>query len=125
MTFSLNIKTKEQLDQEKQQEILLSITKKRNEVMTSGIKVNGLTIATDNISQQRITGAALSAVVDPNVVINWKTNEGVFIPLDAQTIIYIATLVRNHIQVCFDREAELRAAVINGETVDIDSGWPE
>ena len=63
-------------------------------------------IKTDRESQALITGAALQAIVDYDYECRWKTSEG-FVHLSAEQIKYIAQAVRLHVQLCFDREAEL------------------
>lgn len=73
---------------------------------TGGIVVQGVGIDTSRESQGLISGAALQAVVDPKYVCRWKTSVG-FIELDATMIMAIGTAVRQHVQSCFDREAEL------------------
>ena len=66
--------------------------------------VNG--IRTDRESQSLITGAALKAMQDNTYTCKWKSIDG-FIELTATQIIAIADLVRQHVQGCFDHEAEL------------------
>ena len=66
--------------------------------------VNG--IRTDRESQSLITGAALKAMQDPDYTCNWKGIDG-FVTLNATQIIAIADVVRQHVQSCFDHEAEL------------------
>ena len=66
--------------------------------------VNG--IRTDRESQGLITGAALKAMQDNTYTCNWKGVDG-FVTLTAPQIIAIADAVRQHVQGCFDREAEL------------------
>ena len=66
--------------------------------------VNG--IRTDRESQGLITGAALKAMQDNTYTCNWKGIDG-FITLTAPQIIAIADVVRQHVQSCFDHEAEL------------------
>ena len=73
---------------------------------TSG--VNG--IRTDRESQALITGAALKAMQDSAYSCRWKTESG-FVELTAPQILAIADAVREHVQRCFDREAELLALV--------------
>lgn len=97
-----------------------AIRARRDQAINSGITVGGMPIQTDDINQARITGAALQAVVDPTVLIRWKTVAG-FVDLDAPTIIAVATAVRAHVQACFDREAEL---LEEGESGGMEAGWP-
>ena len=77
---------------------------------TSGIEFAGAHIKTDRESQALITGAALSATQDPGYSVVWKA-EGGFVTLSAEQIIAAAQAVREHVERCFSREAELVAAV--------------
>ena len=108
------------------EEIKPLIAARRYQEETKGTTVNGIPVDTDRKSQALITGAALAATIDPAYVCQWKTSDG-FITLDAAAIIGVATAVRNHVQGCFDREAELIEAVDAGTyTSDmINEGWPE
>jgi hypothetical protein len=101
------------------------ISSSRYDAETAGITVNGMFIDTGRDSQALITGAALSAMIDPGYVCNWKTSEG-FVQLDAQALIAIAQAIRAHVQACFDREAVLLTALDNGSFVEdmLNGGWP-
>jgi hypothetical protein len=92
---------------------------------TAGITVNSVNIDTNRDSQALITAAALSAVIDPTYLCVWKALNGP-VTLTAAQIIEIATAVRAHVQVCFDRECQLLTALTEGTyTVDmLDHGWP-
>ncbi len=79
-----------------------SIAQARYEAEIAG--VNG--IRTDRESQALITGAALKAMQDPDYTCRWKGIDG-FVTLTAPLIIAIADAVRQHVQSCFDHEAEL------------------
>jgi len=101
------------------------IAARRYQEEIKGTAVNGIPVDTDRQSQALITGAALAATIDPAYVCQWKTSGG-FITLDAAAIIGVATAVRNHVQACFNREAELIVA-IEDETYTSDmlnEGWP-
>jgi len=100
------------------------IKARRDQAINSGTTVNGVTVATDDLSQQRITGAALAATVDNTTTVKWKLPDDTFVTLDATQIIGIAQGVRAHVQACFDREADLLAALEAGQSYDIDAGWP-
>lgn len=63
-------------------------------------------IKTDRESQALITGAALKAMQDNTYTCKWKGIDG-FVELTAPEIIAVADAVRQHVQSCFDREAEL------------------
>lgn len=99
----------------------------RYDAETAGTSVNGITIDTGRDSQALITGAAVAAMLDENYSLNWKTTAG-FIHLTAPEIIAVAQAVRAHVQVCFDREAELCTLVDVAETKeDLDEiiiSWP-
>jgi len=93
--------------------------------MNSGMIVAGVPVHTDDQSQSRIMGAALAATIDPDTTVKWKGSDGGFVMLDAPTIIAIAQAIRAHVQACFDREAELLAALSEGDEYDIDAEWPD
>jgi hypothetical protein len=101
-----------------------AIKARRDEALNSGTTVNGVTVATDDLSQQRITSAALAATVDNTTTVKWKLPDDSFVTLDATQIIGIAQGVRAHVQACFDREAELLDALNAGIDYDIEAGWP-
>lgn len=103
--------------------LLASVKARRNEAILTGVTVGGVRIATDDLSQQRIMGAAVAAMMDSAYTVQWKTDTG-FVPLDAATILAIATAVRAHVQACFDREAELIAEIGADTPYDIEAGWP-
>lgn len=123
MTFSLTIKTAEDLAAEAVDQERDRIKARRNKALATGTTVSGMPIATDDTSQSRITGAALAVALDPQTTIQWKTGSG-FVTLDAAQVIDIAQAVRAHVQACFDREAELLAALDAEEGYSIEDGWP-
>lgn len=100
------------------------IAERRYEAETAGVVVAGMHVATDDRSKLLINGAALEAMIDPDYVMQWKTQAG-FVELDAAQVLAVARAVRAHVQACFDREAELLAAasegVIDGEMLE--EGW--
>lgn len=101
------------------------IAARRYEAEIGGITLNGMQIDTDDRSKLLINGAALEATIDPTYVMQWKTPGG-FIELPAQQIIGIARAVRAHVQACFDREAELLAALEAGTLTPamLEQDWP-
>ncbi len=100
-----------------------AIAARRDAAIAGGIVLDGLPVATDDLSQSRIMGAALSAMLDPGHTVQWKTPLG-FVALDAPRVLAIATAIRAHVQACFDREAALLAALAAGEDDDPEGGWP-
>jgi len=101
-----------------------TIKDRRDKAIIAGTMINGITVATDDLSQQRITGAALAATVDNTTTVKWKLPDASFVTLDATQTIGIAHGVRAHVQACFDRESELLDALAAGTTYDIEAGWP-
>ena len=102
------------------------IKRARDKHIASGISVSGVHVHTDDLSQQRLVGAALAATIDPETTINWKMSDGQFATLSGTQIIGIAQAVRDHVQAAFDTEAMLRAQINAAETIEeIDAvEWP-
>ncbi len=96
---------------------LAEIANARWLVETGGVEIGDMTMVTDRDSQALITGAALQATIDPTYSCRWKTGNG-FVEFNAQTFLAVATAVRQHVQACFDREADLAAQVEAAETVE-------
>ena len=105
-------------------DLLDLIKARRDTAIASGTTVAGVPVHTDETSQTRIMGAAVAAMLDPAYSVQWKTAAGSFVILSAAQVIGIATAIRAHVQACFDREADLRAAVLAGASFDIEVGWP-
>lgn len=111
------------------EQALSDIASKRYDVEVGGVDLNGTVVSTDRESQNKYIAVRIIAKEDPAYTVTWKTLNG-FVTLDATSIISIADGVRNHVQSCYDREAEL-AALIDGaadltelRTIDLDAGWP-
>jgi hypothetical protein len=96
---------------------LAEIAAARWKAEVGGVEVSGMKIDTSRESQSLITGAALAATLDDTYVCQWKTEQG-FVTLNAATILAAATAVRQHVQACFDHEAELTAVVAAAEMVE-------
>jgi len=96
----------------------------------AGITVAGIPVRTDRESQALVTGAALSATLDPEYSVRWKSANGGWVTLDAPTILMLATEIRAHVQACFDAEADhagIIAVLDDAQAVldhDITIGWP-
>ncbi|UST96561.1 DUF4376 domain-containing protein [Pseudomonas siliginis] len=92
---------------------------------TSGVEFQGSTADTTRDGQALVASAAVAAILDPSYKCAWKFSEG-FAELEAAQIIAMATLIRTHVQDCFDRERVLLAAVESGECTEemIHQGWP-
>lgn len=102
----------------------------RWQIECGGIVRNGAAIATDDRSQAKISGALQLVQDDPQVVIDWKADNG-WVQLDATAVTYIAREIGLHVQAAFSREKALAAAINACTTVaevaavDITTGWPE
>jgi len=104
---------------------LARIAARRYQAEIGGIELQGLPIATDDRSKTLINGSALKALRNSAYTLRWKTEEG-FIDLPADQVLVMADAVADHVQACFDREAELQAAVADGSITAemLDQGWP-
>lgn len=102
----------------------------RNQAVYAGITYLGYPIATDDLTQQRITSAALSATVDPTVDFKWKVADGRFAVFTAAEMLALSRQMRDYIQLCFVHEANLlsdiEAATTTAElrAIDITANWP-
>lgn len=101
------------------------IAARRFQVETGGVAVAGVNLNTERDSQLLLTGAAFAASLDPDYRIKWKTASG-FVELTGEQVIALASAVRAHVQACFDREADLLAAVADGSITGemLEEGWP-
>jgi hypothetical protein len=96
---------------------LAEIANERWKTETGGATVSSMTIMTDRESIGMLNGAVTAAMQDSGYTCNWKTSQG-FVTLNAEQIITVATAIREHVQNCFDGEAELTAMVEAAETVE-------
>ena len=101
------------------------IAARRFQAETGGVTVQGIPVNTERDSQSLLTGAAFAASLDPGYHIKWKAATG-FVDLSAQQIIGVASAVRAFVQACFNREAELLDAVVDGSITAemLEEGWP-
>lgn len=95
-----------------------------------GVTFNGMTILTDRESRNNLTAAYVRALADSDFSARWKIAPGQHVELDATTIIAIGAAVADHVQACFDHEADLAALIVAAEdaaaleAIDITAGWP-
>lgn len=101
-----------------------AIRDRRDVAIASGLYFAGVPIATDDQSQARLMGAAMSAMLDPAYSVAWKTGAGSFVTLTGPLVIALAQAARAHVQACFDREAALLADLVAGQPYALDHGWP-
>ncbi|TDX65647.1 uncharacterized protein DUF4376 [Methylosinus sp. sav-2] len=109
---------------------LAALAERRWRAEIAGASVNGLSLPTDEKTQAKLTAAVVASVLDNNYAVNWKLADGAFVAFDHATLIAVAQGVRTHVQSCFDREAQLVAAIVAAqdsaalEAIDIESAWP-
>lgn len=87
---------------------------RRDAEIAAGILCEGLPVATDDVSQARLAGAALAALMDPDLRLGWKLPDGRFVTLDGAQVLTLARAVRAHVQACFNREAAALAQLDAG-----------
>lgn len=90
---------------------LAELAQARWEQETGGLTLpDGTEIRTDRESQALLTGAAFSATLDTETLIEWKGATG-WVVLTPQQILQIAGLVRQHVQGAFSKEKALSERV--------------
>lgn len=101
------------------------IAEHRYRAETAGMVLGGIPVDTDDRSKLLISGAAQRTAREPGYTLRWKTYEG-FIDLSAEQVQAMADAVSDHVQACFNREAELQAAVADGSITAemLEQGWP-
>lgn len=85
---------------------------KRWEVETGGVTINGKRFMTTREAQGTITAALIAAqtgALPPGV--KWKTADGEFVPVNAQSVAGLYQAVAAHVQACFAAESALVAAI--------------
>jgi hypothetical protein len=102
---------------------------KRTAVEEGGCPFAGTVIATDPESQSKVSAAYFRAMNDVNFQIAaWKIAPGQFVSLDNATLRAMGDAVGNHVQACFNKEAELSAQIAAGTVTtytQIDTAeWP-
>jgi len=103
---------------------LKKLSKLRFEKETAGIDFGGTIIRTDLESQSKIAGAYNTVQINPDILINWKGENG-WIQINKDDILIISNLVSMHIQSCYTREMELSKQLKIYINTDINIGWPE
>lgn len=101
-----------------------SIRLRRDDAIGMGVMVSGFPVGTDDVTQSRLMGAAMSAMLDPDYSVAWKGSDGAFVTLSGAHVMMVAQAVRAHVQACFDREAALLADMSAGRPYAIHDGWP-
>lgn len=111
-------------------QMLAALAARRFVAEEAGTNRLGSPMATDRITQVKLTGAYVKASADNAYSVRWKVAPGLFVTLDAANIIAIGDAVAGYVQDCFDREDELTTAILAASThggldaIDINTGWP-
>lgn len=87
------------------------LAERRWRAEVGGMTFNGVTLMTDDRSKTLIAGAASYAAQNPSFTTIWKAKGGVWLTLDAATIIAAHNAILNHVRTCFAREAVLVQAI--------------
>lgn len=109
---------------------LADLAERRWRAETGGTTVNGMPVRTDRESTAKITAAYVQAKDNPFFAVRWKVDVGVFITLDAATIIALGDAVTTHVQACFGNEDALTVSILAAQdqaaldAIDINEGWP-
>lgn len=98
--------------EEMKEEKLKEIATARFREETGGIVVDGIRFDTSRESQALLTGAALQASIDSSYTCRWKAADG-FVNLSANDLLRIASLVRSHVQECFEKEAIVSSQILS------------
>lgn len=91
---------------------------------------NPVPIPTDRESRAEAFIAAQLASAAPGYTRKIKVANGLFIEADAATIIGVAGLIDQHVQACFNNEADITALILAAasveavQAIDLTVGWP-
>lgn len=89
----------------------------RDAHLYGGLTIGGMSIGTDDLTQQRIMAAHIVAKEDQSYTVRWKLPGG-FVTLDAPTIIAISDAIRAHVQACFEAEATVLIDLADYDTLE-------
>jgi hypothetical protein len=106
-------------------DLLAYAADKRWQVETGGITLMGMPVPTDRQTAAILHAARTMAKENEAYSLRFKMAGG-FVPLDAATIIAVADAVHDHVQACFNCEADLAAAIAEDEvttTAQIDAAF--
>ena len=110
--------------------LLEKLAMRRWQAETGAFTFGAVTLALDSETTNKLDAAYLKATRNPAFTAQWKVENGVFVTLDADTIIALGDAVTDHVQDCFANEAAITAQILGANThaaldaVDIENGWP-
>ena len=94
-----------------------NFAQKRYDFEVGGINVNGIDVRTDRLTVDRIYQARFLANEDNTFTTDWKLSNGVFLTIDAATIIAISDAVTAHIKDSFQKEKAANDSVTAATTI--------
>lgn len=100
----------------------------RRAKISGAATIRGVHLWIDLESRANLTAAVLATQLDPDLPVQWKTTDGGFVTLTATQLATLATDVMAYVQMCFAREAALKAqieAASDPDAIDITTGWPD
>jgi hypothetical protein len=112
-------------------QIKQAVTNERYKVETGGVRIANNLYATDRESQTKYVAVAVD-ISQSNAEtwsITWKTLDNKFVNLNANQALEIVNGVRDHVQSCFNKEAEYYNLIDTSntsilESTDFSAGWP-
>lgn len=118
--------TKETSEKQAIEDVKGVIASRRYDAETRGVSVNGMNVFTDRNTQMKLIAASVRAGRDPEFSVNWKLSDSSFVTLDSKTLIFLADVVGDYVQACFDREAALLSEFEKGTYTNemLSEGWP-
>jgi hypothetical protein len=87
-----------------------------------GVLYLGKTIQTDRETRANWIGILINAQANANYTVAWKTSDGSFAEYDASEAIGAALAVSDHVQKCFDAEAEMAGQTFLSQT-DVETAF--
>lgn len=98
---------------------------------SAGTQLNGMSLRTDERSQQRVTSLVTAVQADPTADnFDFEAQLGEWVTVDRDTAIAIGKAVSAHVQACFTNCKRLHELIQQAETlealqaIDLDDGWP-
>lgn len=102
------------LETNPQEDLIEYAAKVRWETETGGIEVGNIPVHTDDRSKLMLMGARLEAMENPQIQKSWVGADGVVRNLTAGQLVALSNAVANHVSACFERYAEVKAAIEAG-----------
>lgn len=105
------------------------VKSRRDQVINAGIywlaaDGNTYIVQTDADSRRELIGAVVGLNETSGLTQIWRMKDNVLVSLPSADFKAMAIAVRDHVNACYVRQAELEAAVAGGIPYDISAGWP-